>query len=275
MLHFLTTLAPAETPLGSMVVEVGEITRYRSLMVNLVSRDLKVRYKRSALGFLWTMLSPLLMMVVTTVVFANLFRGAIQNFAVYFLSAFLLWTFFSQSSLAGMNVMLGYAGIMRRVYVPKSIFVLSAVLSGLINLGLGLLVLLPIMLVLRQPLTLNLLWLPVPVLAAALFTLGLSLLIAALGIFFADVGPMYQIVLTAWMYLTPIMYPLEIVPPRYLPLVYANPMYYITETFRAPLYYGTAPDPLYVLYSYLSAALALAVGWWVFSRGIDRFVYYL
>ncbi len=275
MLQLLTTLAAPATPLGSLLVELSEIAQYRGLIANLVSRDLKVRYKRSALGFLWTMLSPLLMMVVTSVVFANLFRFAIQNFAIYFLTGFLLWNFFSQSSMAGMNVMLGYSSILRRVYVPKSIFVLSAVLSGLINLGLALLVLLPIMLVLGQPITLHLLWLPVPLLAATLFSLGVSLLIAALGIFFADVGPMYQILLTAWMYLTPIMYPIDIVPPNYLPLVYANPMYYITETFRAALYYGTAPNPLFVLYSYLAALLALVIGWWVFSRGMDRFVYYL
>lgn len=264
-----------DTALGGFFQEMREIARYRELISNLVSRDLKVRYKRSALGFLWTMLSPLLMMIVTTVVFSNLFRGAIQNFAVYFMSAFLLWTFFAQSTLAGMGVMMANASMLRRVYIPKSVFVVSAVISGLVNFGLALLVLVVIMAVLGHPLTSHIVWLPVSVLAAVLFTLGMSLLMAALGVFFADVGPMYQVLLTAWMYLTPIMYPLEIVPPNYLILIHANPMYYIVEVFRAALYYGVRPDPLYVLFSYVSAFVALGLGWWVFSRGMDRFVYYL
>jgi ABC-2 type transport system permease protein len=260
---------------GGFVREVGEIARYRELIQNLVSRDLKVRYKRSAIGFLWTMLSPLLMMIVTTIVFSNLFKGTIENFAIYFLSAFLLWSFFAQSTVAGMTVMMANASVLRRVYVPKSVFVVSAVISGFINFALALLVLLPIMLVMRHPVTLNLMWLPLPLIAAVGFTLGVSLLVAAWGVFWADVSPMYQVFLTAWMYLTPIMYPIEIVPPTFLIFVKINPLYYIIEAFRAPIYYGVAPDPAFLLVSFVSAIVALALGWWVFSRGVDRFVYYL
>ncbi len=275
MANLLTTLGRNDRALGGFFHEVGEIGRYRELVSNLVSRDLKVRYKRSALGFLWTMLSPLMMMIVTTIVFSNLFRFAISNFAIYFLSAFLLWSFFAQSTSAGMTVMLGNASLLRRVYIPKSMFVVSSIISGFINFLLALIVLAPIMLVLRHPMTWNLLWLPIALIPLVVFTLGVSLLIAALGVFFADVGPMYQIILTAWMYLTPIMYPIEIVPPQYLPLVKANPMFYIVESFRFPVYWGVRPDFHYLGYSFIWAFVALIVGWWVFSRGMDRFVYYL
>lgn len=258
-----------------VLTEVHEVIRYRELVSNLVSRDLKVRYKRSVLGFFWTMLSPLLMMTVTTIVFSRFFRFSIDNFPIYFLAAFLLWNFFAQSTTAGATIMLNNASVLRRVYVPKTVFVVSVVISGLINLLLSLLVLLLIMLVIGHPIGLSLLWLPIPLFLALLFTLGFSLAISALGVFFPDVAPMYQIILTAWMYMTPILYPLEIIPQEYLPLIYLNPMYYITESFRAPIYLGLPPDGSYLLISLISAVITLWGGWWVFSKSMDRFVFYV
>jgi len=255
--------------------ELVVLRGYTDLLQNLVLRDLRVRYKRSVLGFLWTMLNPLLMMIVFTIVFSTVFRFAIDNFIVYFLSAYLLWTFFSQSTLAALTSIVGNADLIKKIYVPKSVFVLSNVVSGLINF-LFALVPLTIVVVLTGPrIDRSWLILPVPVILTAVFALGVSLLVSAVVVFFYDVVEMYQVVLVAWMYLTPIFYPLDIIPHPFRKIIQLNPMYYLTECFRLPLHSGTLPPVTYLAYSSLAASLAFVIGWWVFSRATDRFAYYI
>ena len=111
-----------------------EIVQYRTLLANLVARDLKVRYKRSVLGVLWTMLNPLLMMIVFSIVFANIFRFTFEHFVIYFLSAYVLWNFVAQTTSWSTACLIGYAPLIRKIYVPKAVFVLATVLSGLVNL---------------------------------------------------------------------------------------------------------------------------------------------
>lgn len=259
----------------TIVEDIVDLIRYRELLRNLVSRDLKVRYKRSVLGLVWTMLNPLLMMVVFTIVFSSLFRFAVEHFAIYFLSAYLPWHFFAQTTMISMSILLANSSLVKRIYVPRSIFVIATVLSGLLNLLVALIPLLLIMLVTGMPIQPAILFIPIPILLATLFTLGLSLILSAFAIFFSDVIQIYQVLLTVWMYLTPVIYPLEIVPVEYHLLIMLNPMYYIVEAFRAPIYRGALPDPYSLLVGFLSGLAALVVGWWVFSKSAERFVYYL
>jgi len=255
--------------------ELLALLDYKELLKNLVARDLKVRYKRSVLGFFWTMLNPLLMMIVFTAVFSAFFRFSIANFVIYFLSAYLLWTFFAQSTVASMTSILRSGNLIKKIYVPKAIFVLATIISGLVNLLFAMVPLLVIMLMTQQRMGFSLLFLPVPVTLTALFTLGLSLLLSAVAVFFYDVIEMYQVVLTAWMYLTPIFYPIDIVPPQYRVFIWLNPLYYLIECFRTPIYNGVLPPTEYLVYGGLAAMTALIVGWWFFSRSVDRFAYYV
>jgi len=135
--------------------------------------------------------------------------------------------------------------------------------------------LLLIIIVTAHPLQPAILFLPIPLILATIFTLGISLMLSALAIFFHDVIQIYQVLLTAWMYLTPIVYPIEIIPPEYLFLIQFNPMYYLVELFRAPIYQGILPDLSFLYISVTAAFFTLALGWWIFSRSADRFVYYL
>lgn len=260
----------------SAVNELLVLTNYTELLKNLVTRDLKVRYRRSVLGFIWTMLNPLLMMVIFSIVFSTLFRFAIDNFIAYFLPAYLAWNFFAQSTTAALRSIIGNAELIKKIYVPKLIFVVSTVISGLINL---LFASVPLVVVLvittEQQLNLSWLFLPISVIAITLFTLGISLLLSAVAVFFYDVVEIYQVVLTAWMYLTPIFYPVNIVPHPYRILIYVNPLYYLIECFRLPLYKGVFPSLAYVAYGGVAAGFALVLGWLVFSRAIDRFAYYV
>src|SRR5438270_11611123 len=216
-----------------------DIYRYRDLVFALVARELKVRYRRSAIGFAWTMLQPLLMMLVLQVVFNSLFRFRLDegNYPVFALAGILFWNFFSQSIVASMNSLKANTAILRKLPVPKAVFPLATVISGLINLVFALVPLLLILLVTRHPMGPSLLFLPVSVLLAGLFTLGAGLLPSPLAVFFSDVVEMIGVLLSILMYLTPVFYPMKILEgSKYLPLVRFIPVRYILEVFRDPIY---------------------------------------
>jgi ABC-type polysaccharide/polyol phosphate export permease len=258
-----------------MLKEWIEVFRYRELVRNLVSKQLKIRYKRSVLGLMWALLYPLLMMVVMNIVFSNMFQSSLPNFPVYLLSGIVLWNFFSQTTMDGANTILTNVNIIKKIYVPKGVFSVATVLSGLVHLGLAVIPLLIIALVTGTRLTVSLLFLPVSVMLVSVFILGVSLALATIAVFFNDILYIYQVLLIALMFLTPIFYPASIVPPRYVPVLRLNPMYYFVECFRLPIYEGTIPAPEMVAFAALAALIALLAGWWLFSRNQNAFVYYL
>ncbi len=257
----------------AMVEELREVWRYRDLLVQLVARNVKIRYKRSALGIGWTMLNPLLMMLILTLVFSNIFRISLEHYAVYVLSALTLWNFFAQATTDAMSELVWGGGLIDRIYLPRTVFALSAVGTGLVNLFFALGPLAAIMLmtgVVFQPV---LIFLPISILLAAMFTLGIGLIFSVLAARFADIAHIYQIMLTAWMYLTPIIYPPEIIPESYRWAFNLNPMYYLLEIFRSPIYSGALPDPSLLLIGAFASIAALVSGWGFFAYKADEFAY--
>jgi ABC-2 type transport system permease protein len=255
-----------------------EIYRYRDLILALVSRELKVRYRRSALGFLWTMLQPLLMMLVLHVVFSTAFKMQFQvgNYPVYVLAGILFWNFFSQSIVASMNSLRANALLLRKLPIPKEVFPLATVVSGVINLCLATLPLLLIMVVIGQPLKPALLFLPVAILLAAMFTLGAGLLLSPLAVFFSDVVELVGVVLSILMYLTPIFYPKEILEnTRYYNLVRFNPVRSILEVFRDPIHQGEIPPLSHLTVCLGITLIVFVVGAIAFRRSSDRIPFYI
>jgi ABC-type polysaccharide/polyol phosphate export permease len=253
-----------------------DLLRYRDLVRALVARELKVRYRRSAIGFLWTMLQPLLMMLVLQMVFSSLFRGfAITNYPVYALSGVLFWNFFSQSIVSSMNSLRGNAQLLQKLPVPKAVFPLATVISGVVNLAFALVPLLLILIVTGHPLTPALLFLPVSIFLAALFTLGAGLLLSPLAVFFSDVVELIGVILSLLMYLTPVFYPKEVVPERMRWIVRFNPIRSILEVFRDPIYQGEVPPLSHLCVCVGIAVLAFAFGAWVFRRSSDRIPFYV
>ena len=251
--------------------ELRDIRAHAGLLYELVHRDLTVRYKRSVLGFLWTMLHPLLLMLIFVVVFSAIFRGRTPHYETYFLSAYVAWNFFAQTTVNAMASVAWNGPLMKRVRVPQSIFTLSIAVSGLVNLGLSLVVLFSIMLAVGAPLRATLWFLPVAVLIVGIFTLGVSLALTAVSIFFGDVREMVQAGMPALMYLTPIIYPLSIVPERFRWLIKLNPLVYIVEIVRDPIYYAILPSPETLLVATLIALGALTIGWTIFRHMAPRF----
>jgi len=255
-----------------------EIFRYRDLILALVSRELKVRYRRSAIGFTWTMLQPLLTMLVLQIVFSSIFRFKLDygNYPVFVLAGLLFWNFFSQSIVASMNSLKGNAMLLKKLPIPREVFPLATVISGVINLCLALVPLLLILLITRHPLTPALFFLPVSILLAAIFTLGAGLLLSPLAVFFSDVVEMVGVVLSILMYLTPIMYPMSILKnSRYLPLVRFNPVRSILEVFRDPIYHGKVPPLTHLTVCVGIALAALVIGAFAFRRTSDRIPFYI
>jgi len=253
--------------------ELLDIIQYRDLIYQLIRRDIVARYKRSVLGVFWTMLQPLGMMLVMGIVFSALFRH-VDGYVAYLLSGLIAWTFFSQTTSAAIFQIVWGSTLIRRIYIPMSAFSISSIGTGLINLILSLFPLLIIMLAVGRPIRWAILFVPIPTLLLTAFALGVSLILSTMTVYFPDVREMYQIVVQAWMYLTPIMYPADILPDRYrFWLLHFNPMYYMIEMFRVPIYEGVLPSADVLVTGTLIALATLLVGWIYFANRADEFPY--
>jgi ABC-type polysaccharide/polyol phosphate export permease len=254
------------------VEELRELLRYRNLLWQMVRRDVVTRYKRSFLGIAWTMLNPLGTTLVLTIVFSQVF-GVGGSYAAYVLSGLMPWTFFAQTTNACIVGLLWGGSLLNRIFIPRTVFAVSAIGTGLVNLALSLLPLLIVMIASGVPLKSTALLLPIPILFLAMFSLGVGLLLSALAIYFADIAEMYQIVLTAWFYLSPVIYLEELLPQKLLWIVHLNPMYYLINFFRAFIYDGRIPTAAEFLVAGGIAAITLLIGWVFFSQKADEFAY--
>lgn len=261
----------ARGDVGPIRESVRDVYRYRDLLRLLIGTNVKMRYKRSVLGVAWTLLNPLATAIVMTIAFSALFRFALPNYAVYVLSGILYWTFFQQGTTHAMSSLVWGGGLLTKVYVPAAVFPLSAIGTALVNLVLSMPPLVLIMLALRHEFSPALLFLPVPVLLLAAFSLGVGLIMSSYAIFFSDVVEMYGVALRVWFYLTPIMYPETILPDKVLWVVKLNPMYHLVSCWRAPIYNGELPPAGSVAAAAVWATAALVVGAWIFTRRADQF----
>lgn len=251
------------------------ILEYRDLIFALVGRDLKVRYRRSVIGFLWTMLQPLLTMLVLEMVFSAIFRFNVSNYPVYALSGILFWSYFSQTIVASMNSLKGNAALLKKLPVPREVFPLATVISGAINLVLALIPLLGLLVVTGHPLRPSLFFLPVSIFLAVLLTLGAGLLLSPLAVFFHDVVELVGLLLTLLMYLTPVFYPMSIVPDRWRWVVRFNPVRSVLEVFRDPIYLGKVPPLSHLTVAAVVAVGAVVIGAFAFRRSSSRIPFFI
>lgn len=259
----------------TIAAELRELLRYRDFLRLLIARTIKSRYKRSVLGVAWTLLNPLINLVVMSVVFSQLFRSVVPRYAVYLLMGLIVWNFFSQSTAFAMGQLFWGAGLMKQVYLPPTIFAVSAIANGLVNLAFSLVPLAIIMAFMGQPFHPTWWFFPVAVLILALFALGVALLMSSLAALFVDAIEMYQLLLQAWFFLTPILYPSELISSRFPWALALNPMYYMVEIVRRPIFEGRLPDLPTFLTAVALAIGALVCGAWVFTRKAHELAYHL
>ena len=258
-----------------MFTLVHDLIRHRELIWALALKELRIRYKRSLLGFLWALLNPALLMIILTVVFGSLMRFSIHHYAIFLLSMLLPWTFFAQSLAYSVESVVGNAQLLKKIRVPKFVFPLAAVIANIINFFLSLIPLALLIVLLRFPLHWTWLYLPVPMLGLFLFTLGASFFFAAANVFYRDVSHIIQIILSAWFYVSPIIYSLDFIPAKHRWLFRLNPMLYVLNGFRLSIYYGLLPSPQSVFMSAACGLVALMIGFAVFRRYEDLFVFYV
>ena len=223
-------------------------SKYRPLIRELVTRDLKVKYRRSVLGYMWSILNPLLMM---------------------------LFIFFIESTYMVMGSVLGNASLIKKVYVPKFIFPISRVVSSFVNLLFSLAAILLVMLITRSPFywTILLVWAPLLLLLA--FCCGMAVLLSALAVYFRDLQYLYGILTMAWMYATPLFYPLSALPPFMVPVIKLNPLYHYINCMRCLVMYGTVPGPNTWIACIGSAVVMMGVGLAAFRKLQRNFILYL
>ncbi len=252
--------------------ELRQVFRYRFLIMQLLRRDLLTRYKRSVLGVAWTMLNPLGMMLVLTIAFSNVF-STIEGYSAFILSGLMAWNFFAQSSNAAIVNLVWGGGLLKRIYIPRTSFALAAIGTGVVNAVISLIPLLVIVMVNGLPVSWTWLLIPVPILLIAMFSLGVGLLLSSFAVYYPDVAEMYKILLTAWMYMSAIIYPVEILPDWARTLINFNPMYWLVGFFRSLVYAGSLPPWGEIWPTVLVSIGVLVLGWWLFCSRSDEMAY--
>ena len=255
-----------------MSVYIQNFIKFRPLLNELISRDIKIKYRKSVLGVLWTLLNPLLMMIVLSVVFSNLFRFDIENFPLYLLSGQIIFNFYNDATATAMSAIVGNAALIKKVYVPKYLFVISRVFSSFINLMASFTALMLVMVATRAELHWSVLLSVVPLALLMLLSLGIGLILAALTVKFRDIMHLYSVFTTVLLYLTPVIYPMSILPEWLEKVVLLNPLTNILTMFRDVMINGLIFDVWSLIIAVAETAFFLALGLYVFYKNQDQFI---
>lgn len=252
-----------------------ELVRYRFLIHELVIRDIKKKYRRSVLGVVWSILNPLLTMAITAMVFSTLFRFTIENYPLYLLTGQILFTLYAESTNFAMSSVIENGALIKKVYIPKYLFPLSRVVSSLVNFLFTMPALAIIIFATGEQFRWQMISVVIPLTLFFFFCLGVGLLLSALAVYFRDMFHLYGVLISLLNYATPIFYPIEIVPEKYLWLQQINPLYYFCMAFREPLYNGLFPDSMLLLQCATLALGAMIIGVFVFGRKQNHFILYV
>lgn len=262
-----------------MINAIKELWQYRELIYNLVLRDLKVRYKKSFLGVIWSWLNPLLMMLVFTFIFR---RSDMRDFHIYVLSGILPWNFFSGAVMGGLYSIVSSGHLIKKVYFPREVLPISVVLSNLVNFLIGLPVLFLLALLSGVKLNTYVLLLPLPIIIQTLFAIGIVLILSTLEVFYRDTHMLMDVVMMAWFFLTPIFYTVSSQYPTEMQLLgvtfnprrfifWFNPMASIINTYQDLIYNGTLTVLPFLARTAVTALLILIIGYLFFLRFRGRF----
>jgi ABC-2 type transport system permease protein len=246
--------------------------KYKNLILKFTIRDLKVKYKKSFLGIAWSLLNPLLTMIVLTIVFQSIFRFNVDNFPVYLISGQVLFTFFSESTNYSMSSIYRDGQLIKKVYIPKYIFPISKVLFSFVNMSISMIAIFLVCIFTGVKLTYAIIFAPLGLIYIAIFSLGFGLILCSVGVFFRDLEHIYSVILTIWMYLTPLFYPITIIPEKYMILILSNPLYYFIDYFRQTILYGTVPTLRLNLICLIFSFSMLTIGSYIFYKSQDKFV---
>lgn len=247
------------------------LIKYKDLIWNLTITDLKIKYQSSILGFAWSLLNPLLMMLVLYAVFVNVFRFNQDNFALYILVGLIVWRFFVNGTSTAMGSIVGRPGLVTKIYIPRQILVLSTTLSCFISSILEFFVLIPLIIIFGAKITPNILFFPLLHVIFFFIVYGISLALAALYVYYRDLNQIWEVVIQLGFFLSPICYPLSVIPTKYLSYYIMNPMTVLVETYRNFLIYGLFPGLKSIIYLIFVGVILILMGRAIFNRLERRF----
>ena len=251
------------------------------ILQQLVSKDFKLRYRRSVLGVVWSVLNPLLMMMIMSFVFSYFLRGSsVENYPLYLIVGNITFNLMNEATSSGLTSIIGAASLLKKVRVDRWVFPVQKVLSAVVNFAFSLFAVVIVMLYFRVVPTWHLVWMLPSLLLLMLFCIGVSMLISALAVFFRDMIHLWSVAITAWMYLTPIFWDLSFLtnsaaPRIVLWVVKANPMYNYLEMMRCAIVYQSSPTATVLLLGVAWAAVALLLGILVFRKTEHKFILYI
>lgn len=254
-----------------IVEKIKEIYQYRHMLKTLVKQDINGRYKGSFFGFLWTLLNPLLMLCVYSVVFQFVFRSNIEHYSIYLFICLMPWNAFANTIAVGTTCVSNNASILKKVYFPREILPLAVVISNTIQYFFSAVIIFIALLVSGVGISWTALFLPVIVLAQAIFSLGLIMVLSAGNVYIRDVQYIMNPVMMIWMYACPILYSISMVPERFLKIYRLNPMTLIMEQYQNILYNKQMPDLSSLGVVYLVSIVMLIIGYLTFSKLQRRF----
>lgn len=243
-----------------------ELYAYREMIYMLVRRDLRGRYKGSALGFLWAFLNPLLQFIVYAVVFSTVMKVGIDQFYIYLFVAFIPWFFLATAIPQGATCIQAQSTMVQKIYFPRMVLPISIVVTAFVNMLLSELVVFAVLILSGFGISIYIVALPVVMGIQFIFVMGIVLIVSALTVYFRDLAHILDIVVMAWFYATPIVYPPEWLPERFLFLLYLNPMTGIIDSYRKILYYKCWPDFSMMGLTLISGILATMIGVYVFQK---------
>lgn len=260
--------------------DVTAIKRYKYLLSDLVVRDIKTKYRRSVLGVLWSVLNPLLMMLVLTAVFSKIIRVEVEGgFALFYLTGYIVFNFIAEASNFSLTSMINAGGLIKKVYIPKYIFPLEKTIFSLVNMLFSLIAFVLVFGIFlatgKVELHATMLLFFIPMIYIFIFAFGLNLILSTLNVFFRDVGHLWGVFVTVWMYATPIIYPIHIVPEWLQSIIRFNPLYHYVTYFRNVMLYGTIPSLTDNLICLGFSLMFLLVGITVFRKNQDKFVLHI
>lgn len=249
--------------------------RYKYLLKNLILKDIKLKYRRSILGILWSVLNPLLMMIVISAVFSSIFKVSVENFPIYYLTGSTLFNMLSETTSTSMMAILDSKSLIKKIYIPKYIFPLEKCIFGFINFLFSMIAVTIMYIIFGYPVHITVLMFPIPVFYTFVFSVGLGLILSTISVFFRDIVHLYSVLLTAWNYFTPIVYPYAMLSDKIKMLMHLNPMFYYVTYFRDILMYNRVPGIKTNLICVSIAFVTLIIGLLFFKRKQDKFILYI
>lgn len=244
-----------------MLQRIKDIYAYRDMIYSLVRRELRGRYKGSALGFLWTYINPLCQIIVYSAVFSVIFRVQIEKFYLYLTIGMMPWVFFNTSVQGGSTCVRAQADMVKKIYFPREVIPVSYVTSAFVNMLLSFIIVFLVVAVSGLGFYWKaLLYLPVIMLFEYLLALGIAMGVSAVTVYFRDLEQIISVLMMAWIYVTPIMYTIDFVPEKYRTLIMLNPMTPIVEVYHQILYYRMTPTVNYLILAGVTSCVAFLAG---------------